>query len=212
MKFAYFPLMARGFPITLALEHSGCEYEAEVHTFDTWPEKKASGDCPLGQLPILVTDDVGTIAQTCAIISYIGKKNNAEGKDLKEKVISDTVFGVAEDLWNDLSAKQPTVLVKEKTTKEAVAQMWNEGIPNKLKAAEGYIAGDDKFTESGVTVGELTFFASLHQIVVLRENVLDATPKLKAFYKRVLALPATQKVVNGESKMGKIAPYLIKEE
>eukprot|EP01060_Flectonema_neradi_P002375 TRINITY_DN11452_c0_g3_i2.p1 TRINITY_DN11452_c0_g3~~TRINITY_DN11452_c0_g3_i2.p1 ORF type:complete len:213 (+),score=50.53 TRINITY_DN11452_c0_g3_i2:46-684(+) len=212
MKLTYFPLMARGLPITLALEHNQCEYEGEVITFDAWPAKKASGDCPLGQLPILTTDDVGTIAQTSSILSYIGKKFNGEGKDLKEKVISDSLFGVAEDIWNELNFRQPSVVHPVKGTKEALSKMWSEWMPNKLKPIENYIQHEDRFTESGTTIGELGLFASLHLLVLLHDDILDATPKLSAFYKRVLSLPATKKVLNGESKMGTIQQYLVKEE
>ena len=205
MKFVYFPVMGRGLAINLALEHHNSgKYETELHTMETWPAKKPT--TTFGQLPLLETDDVGEIAQSLAILSYIGRKFDADGKTLKEKTAADMAVGLGEDIFTALAKTHPTVLAPVKGTEEEIKAMF-VAIAGLTAAANKFLGDKDRFTDDGVAVGELHFFAILYQLVHVKADALDATPSLKKFYERVLALPATTAVLEGKSSYGKQTFY-----
>ena len=202
-RFSYFPLTARGLSLLLALEEHKVRYTPHVVTFDEWPAVKASGISPFGQLPLLETQDAGAVTQSQAILRYVGGKADALGKDVAEKARHDMVVGIADDLFSDLVKAQPTVVAKDKAPAE-VRKLWKETIPGRLALVEKFLGNKDRFTKAGNTVGELHLFAMLYQLKeeTKQDTVLDATPNLLAFYKRVRALPAVQTVLKGKSAFG----------
>eukprot|EP01064_Diplonema_japonicum_P037446 TRINITY_DN875_c0_g4_i1.p1 TRINITY_DN875_c0_g4~~TRINITY_DN875_c0_g4_i1.p1 ORF type:complete len:214 (+),score=58.26 TRINITY_DN875_c0_g4_i1:45-686(+) len=209
VTFTYFPLLARGFAPMLALEEHKVDWKGEAKTKETWPEMKAAGICPFGQLPILETADCGVIAQAGAIAGYVGRVKNAAGKDGREAAVSEMLSGISEDFYNDLNKLQPTVFVASKGTKEEFTAMWSTTFPTRLATLEKFANGKDKFTEAGNTIGELNLFSTLHQMVLCSPTILDASPAVKSFYSRVLALPSTQKIITGKSAFGAVNQYFL---
>ena len=63
-------------------------------------------------------------------------------------------------------------------------------------------AGEGRFTASGCSVGECKLFSSLHCLVMLKAEVLDAYPGLRAFYLRFAAEPATKDFLETGSQYG----------
>ena len=207
--FTYFPVQARGYGCLLTFEEHGFAYDAKQVTPDTWGAVKATGICPFGQVPILETEDVGVIGQSVAIMQYIGKLKNAEGKDLKEKTRHDMIVGLAEDLYADVAKNVNTVFQKDKVTAEALAKFWAESLPTRLAHAEKFLDGKDRFTEAGNTIGELYFYSVLHQVKNVTADVLAKFPNLLAFYNRIDALDSVKKVNTGGSAFGTVNPYFV---
>ena len=207
--FSYFGFYSRAAGSLAAFEEHGYAYEANVMTPEAWGAYKEKGICPFGQLPILETDDVGVVAQSVAIMQYIGKLKNAEGKDLKEKMRHEMVIGITEDLMGDLGKNVDTAFQKNKVPAEDLAKFWAETIPGRFAHYEKFIDGKDRFTEAGNTVGELYFCTVLHQIKGLVGDSLDKFPNLLSFYNRVSSLDSVKKVNAGETAFGKLNNYFV---
>eukprot|EP01059_Diplonema_ambulator_P031084 TRINITY_DN55_c0_g1_i6.p1 TRINITY_DN55_c0_g1~~TRINITY_DN55_c0_g1_i6.p1 ORF type:complete len:216 (+),score=77.45 TRINITY_DN55_c0_g1_i6:51-698(+) len=210
VRLSYFGLMAKGFAPALALEIHGLEWTGSSLRREDWADLKSSGKFPFGQVPILETEEYGVIAQSTAIMQYVGRvKEGAAGANIAEGIISDQLLGLADDFFAGLSKVQPTIFVKEKAPADQVKAHWAEAVPKMLTYLEAFTKGKDAFTSSGITVGELSLWGVLHQMVLIEPPCLDAFPNTKAFYTRILNLPATQKVLKGESPMGNIPAYFL---
>jgi len=82
-----------------------------------------------------------------------------------------------------------------------------ETLPSCMEKLDRLANDEGRFTEAVITPGEVFLFAMLHQISVANTEVLP--PKLKKFYDRFLVLPATQKVLTGNSSIGTLKQYFI---
>jgi len=230
----YFPVLAKGLAPALAAEHSGLPYKGNKDTGftkDLWPKLKASGRSPFGQLPILETPGNVVVGQTMAICNHIGKVAGTEGKDLKEYTMSQMVMADGEDLYMQLQKYQPTLFAKQKS--EDNTKFWAEIVPAHLKKLEALIqpkgsvvggclagicgggGGGGKqigFTSTGTTPGELVLFSYLFQMSLINEKFLNSTPRLGAWFNHIKAMPATERVVSGESPMGTLMQYFIEKQ
>eukprot|EP01059_Diplonema_ambulator_P031085 TRINITY_DN55_c0_g1_i8.p1 TRINITY_DN55_c0_g1~~TRINITY_DN55_c0_g1_i8.p1 ORF type:complete len:215 (+),score=87.03 TRINITY_DN55_c0_g1_i8:63-707(+) len=209
VHFTYFGVMAKGLGPALTLEIHGLDWKATTLGMEDWPPVKASGKCPFGQVPILETEEYGVIAQSTAIMQYVGRvKEGAAGANIAEGIINDQLMGLADDFFGGIHKAQPTMMIKDKPA-DATKAHWAEAVPKMLTYLEAFTKGKDAFTSSGITVGEISLWAVLHLMVLIEPPCLDAFPNTKAFYTRILNLPATQKVINGESPVGKLVPFFI---
>lgn len=100
LELRYFTVLAKGLGPALVLEYSGLEWLGSKglgFTRDMWPALKPG--CPFGQLPLLVTADGTQIAQTTAIMNYVGRLAGTEG-DLNEFALSQMLMAEAEDIYH----------------------------------------------------------------------------------------------------------------
>ena len=135
-----------------------------------------------------------------AIVNYIGKKAGTAGKDDAEFALSQMLLAEAEDLYAGLQKFCATAFVPlAKKTDAATAAAWWDGseprggLPNHLSKLEKLLGGKAKFTSSGTTVGEVYLYSMLHQMVLVKADVLGATPSLSKFYTDMTALPGVKK-------------------
>ena len=112
MDFKYFKLMAKGLGPLLALEVGGCDFTGNYIDLgqDRVQWKALKPSTPFGQLPILKDGDM-TIAQTTAILSYIGRKSNTEGSTDEEFAMSQMLMAEAEDIYAAAQKLVPTIFV-----------------------------------------------------------------------------------------------------
>jgi glutathione S-transferase len=189
----YFPHEARSLTGILAYEYCGLPYKFTPVSSD-WSALKPT--CPFGQLPIL-KDEGRVIAQSGAILRYIARKGKIEGTSDKDFALSEQLMQEAEDIFVTFTkAKNSGDAAKDKFTKA-----FTEFLPHHLAYLGRFLTGD-KFTTE-VTVGELTLFANLKQIVNLQPNVLKGY-KVEAFYNRIAALPA----IAGFLARSELRPYI----
>eukprot|EP01064_Diplonema_japonicum_P030156 TRINITY_DN504_c1_g1_i13.p1 TRINITY_DN504_c1_g1~~TRINITY_DN504_c1_g1_i13.p1 ORF type:complete len:186 (+),score=59.47 TRINITY_DN504_c1_g1_i13:68-559(+) len=136
----YFGVMNKGFGPLMCLENHGMEWEGKSLTEETWEEVRKSGVCPFGQIPILECGEGVVVAQSAAIMQYVGRKvAGAGGACEKEASVSDMLIGLSEDFWNLLSKTQPTILVPKKVSLEENAAFWATTIPEKLAYVEFFL-------------------------------------------------------------------------
>ena len=154
----YFALNAKGLGPALVAEYSGLPWKgnqgAEFDSSKDW--KALKPDTPFGQMPLLTTADGLHIAQTTAIINYIGKQAKTEG-DGTDYIMSQMCLAEGEDLYNLLVKLNPTILKPQKCPRAEYDAMWETTIPAHLAHLEKLSAGEHKhkFSSTGATTGEV---------------------------------------------------------
>jgi len=201
-KLSYFPLMAKGLQPAICAELSGLAWEGNPVELAEWKSMKASGVCPFGQMPILQVGDL-TIGQSTAICNFIGRKGNMLGASDAECAQSDMCMAEGEDLYAAMQKYQDTLFVKDKVGQEELDEFWSVKVPQHFSFCDKL-----SFTPSGTTVGEVYLFGMIYQMSLCRKDILkNSFPNLQTWFTKVSGLPAVQKVLNGESKMGKLVQY-----
>eukprot|EP00048_Salpingoeca_helianthica_P014648 m.222784 g.222784 ORF g.222784 m.222784 type:complete len:197 (-) comp16101_c0_seq1:112-702(-) len=151
-----------------------------------WPGMKDK--TPFGQLPYLEDGDV-KIAQSMAIARYLARKYKLDGETLTEFAASEQLVEESTDLYT-LTAKANYAPDKA----AAYAKLFAEDVPRHLAFLEKLLHGTT-FTGK-VLLGDLAVFAILNTLVDLEPTALDKTPKVKAFYDHVLAIPSINAAVS----------------
>lgn len=174
----YFPVMAKGLGPALAAEFSGLPWKGSTdlnfvtgtgaNPSEAWAKLKA--DSPFGQLPILTTAEGVMIAQTTAIINYIGKAGGTEGEG-HDFALSQMLIAESEDIYALLQKVVPTVVVKSKGSQADYDAFWATTLPSHLQKLEKLCAGKPKFTATGTSPGELYLFSALHQCVLVKPGI-----------------------------------------
>jgi len=203
-EYYYFALATPvGMPSQIFLELSGQEYKGTAVQMAEWAEMKPK--TPTGVLPYAVCADGSTLAESGAIARAAAAATGhlGEGKDF---MLSEQLAGMNADLNKKVMEVAPTMFTLDKFDAAKFAEKKPEILAH-LAKYEPFLKGD-KFTESGTTFGEIDLFCKLYCYSngSLPEVV---TGKLEAFYKRILELPAVKKLVDGESRYGKLAMYMV---
>lgn len=214
----YFPVMAKGLGPTLVAEWSGLQWVGNkdlgfvarggppgLNFADVKPKT------PFGQLPLLTTAAGEMVAQTTAIINYIGMLAGTEGSGV-EYAISQMLIAEAEDIYALLMRAVPTIVAPLnqgiKGDKANYELFWNEKLPPHIANLERLCAKGRGFD---ATPGALYLFSIVHQLCLVVPAVLAGSPALSAWYAKTLNDPRTAKVLAGESSMGAFKQYFIAE-
>lgn len=79
-----------------------------------------------------------------------------------------------------------------------------------IDTLESICKDDGKFTSTGTSFGEICVFATLHMFVDAKVSGLaPPPPKLQKFIDNICALPEYKKVMDGDTKMGKLAQWCL---
>ena len=184
---------------------------------------------PFGQLPLLTAPGSGVVmAQTVAIIRYIGHLGNMPGASFKGPtdasfITSEMLMCEAEDIYNLLQKSCPTLYValgeSGKGDRAAYDALWAEKMPQHLQHLEALCRHplDEKVCgfsppadmQKFGTPGELHLWANLHQARLVSPSMLDGFPKLAGWYDLVHGSPHTARVLGGESAIGHLDQYFV---
>lgn len=226
LELYYFKVFARVGSL-LALEHSGISYEfknpedwSALKPTLAWKCLPALKNLPAEHTAALGDDNIG---QEMAILHYIASVSpeKMKGASLSEELVSQQLYGEAEDIYQALSKIKNKLL-----SAEEVASFWNKegqsaaghnrkfGVYTFLGLLEAFLgkcrgegnAVSGRFTASGCTVGECKLWASLHCLFMIDPAVFDGFDGLKAFYERFKKEPATQTILAKE-----LGQYFFKE-
>jgi hypothetical protein len=208
-KFVYFGLATPvALPSMILMEMSGKPYEGKIVEVGEWPELKKT--VPHGKLPYAEMPDGSSLVESGAIGRTIAGSCGQLGVG-EDFSASEMVVGLAADLHTLVSGLSPTVFTVNHYDDDKYAKYMEKGDDVKAFAAKiGKFLkpSGDRFTKSGVTFGEIDLFCKMYcykngPFKNFGEGVLDK------FYERMLKVPAVQKVVNGDSKFGKLGTYMI---
>jgi glutathione S-transferase len=226
---SYFGVMAKGLAPALIAELSERPWTATTFkdpATEWGGEKglKATGKCPFGQVPLLEVPARGkapaqNLGQATAICNYIARiakrKSGLEGDNAGEYAMSQMLMAEGEDLYSGLQKNQTTVFVKEwggsKATKEESQKWWSETAKAHIAHLEKLLGTTEgpAFTKAGTSAGEIYLFAMLHQMKLVKGDILNDAKGLLAWYDATKANASVAKVLNGESAGGEYKQYFM---
>lgn len=193
-RLSYFDMpVSRGEECRLAFAIVGADFEDHRIARESWPAMKPT--TPFGALPVLEVPGHPPIAQSNAILTYIGRRYGAHPTDLVEAARHEAVMAHVEDL-------RATVAHTARNADEATKQRAREHIAaSTIPAWAGYVEAQ---------IGDGPFFAGERPLVVdvklymgmrtfrrgvmdhIPTTVFDAFPKLIRLYDALEAWPAVQ--------------------
>jgi glutathione S-transferase len=193
-RLSYFDMpVSRGEECRLAFAIAGADFEDHRIARESWPAMKPT--TPFGALPVLEVPGLPPIAQSNAILTYIGRRYGAHPTDLVEAARHEAVMAHVEDL-------RATVAYTARNADEATKQRAREHIAaTTIPTWAGYVEAQ---------IGDGPFFAGERPLVVdvklymgmrtfrrgvmdhIPTTVFDAFPKLIRLYDAVEAWPAVQ--------------------
>eukprot|EP00434_Breviolum_minutum_P003491 symbB.v1.2.003070.t1/scaffold124.1/size443775/10 len=208
----YFDIAGRAEPIRLALALGEYTFQDVRLRGEEWGEKEKES-APFKQLPVLYIDGV-PLAQTKAILRYLGRVTQFQGKSLypTDPYVSakvDEIMDAFDDLWILLA---PTYRIQNQAQKEQARQrLFEEGEAKGLiqifestlaKSTNGYV-----IAEAGFSVADLMYFAFLSMV---RSGFVEGLgPKLLSGYPHILrhkelvaAMPEVQKYYKKQNNAG----------
>lgn len=208
-KFTYFALATPvGLPSQCCLEISSAETEGVSVQMDQWSELKPK--TPTGVLPFAEMPDGKLIAESGAIGRSIAGAAGllGEGNDF---MISEMLVGMTADLNKKVFAICPTKFTVSGFDDQK-KNAFIEGKPGVLDFLQKYVpfllSTGDRFTQSGLTFGEIDLFCKL--VCYAKGSIPEvSTGGLEKFYKRMSEVPGIKKVLDGTSRFGHLAQYIV---
>lgn len=209
-KFAYFDLATPvGLPSQCCLELSGKRCEGRAVPFADWPQVKPT--TPNGTLPMAEMPDGTRLSESGAIGRTIAGASGLLGRG-GDYMVSEMLLGITSDFNQKAMQIAPTLLTVD-SFDAAKKQAHSEGRGAVLEFVEAkyekFLApAGDRFTTSGLTLGEIDLFAKLycHARGAFPE-VIEG--KLARFYRRMSEVPAIRRVTGGQSQFGELKQFLL---
>jgi len=142
--------------------------------------------------------------------------------------MSQQLIAEAEDIYNLMVKFLPTLykqlssvdgsVVTSKGTAADYSAFWAELLPPHLASLERLIPFNPEIVEEGMhghrrcstfLAGELHLFAMLYQAFLVSEKLLEGFPKLATWFKTIKDDARSQRVLGGQSPMGKLEQYFL---
>lgn len=135
---SYFDLPGgRGEDCRIAMFMAGVDFEDDRISFADWPGRKDS--TPLGALPVMTIEGKGTITQSNAILTYLGRSHGLHPTDLWDAARHEALLGASEDLR---VAVVPTFYIQDpEEKKKAREELAKTKVRSWAALVEGEIAG-----------------------------------------------------------------------
>jgi glutathione S-transferase len=214
IKLTYFNIEGVAEKIRLALKIGGISFEDERVDFAAW-QGGMKAKTPFGQLPLLSLDDSAPIAQSGAMLRYVGRLCGLYPSNPTQALHIDEVVGLQEDLAKSLS---PSIYIGMRPHlfgyPENLPEEEKKAIQHRLRTAlisEGgdllnylqYFEGILQKSGGGFLCGDKPTIADCALLPQLRQlksgrldgiptSIVDSYPLLSAYYARMMALPALQ--------------------
>jgi glutathione S-transferase len=171
-KLTYFDApVSRGEECRLAFHLAGVDFEDERIKRDAWQALKPT--TPFGSMPILSLPGKPPLAQSNAILVFVGRGHGLHPKDDFEAARHEAVMAHVEDLRAQIS---PTLRMNDEAQKKAARENLSANyIPNWAAKADAQIAGEGPFFAGAkIHVVDLKILMITRWI---RSGVLDNIPK-----------------------------------
>lgn len=181
---------SRGLECRLALTAAGVPYEDIRLNRAQWAEYKPS--TPFGSMPVYTEGD-HRIAQSCAILRYIGATHGLHPVDPWTAAEHDAIMQSVEDLRSKVPAGTGLSEEEKKAQREAFTAgfltTWCRTVADRIQGP--FLEGD------ALNVADLKVYTVLRAYMGggydhIPASVFDAYPKIVALYKAVDAHPAVR--------------------
>eukprot|EP01091_Cochliopodium_minus_P021196 TRINITY_DN95_c0_g2_i3.p1 TRINITY_DN95_c0_g2~~TRINITY_DN95_c0_g2_i3.p1 ORF type:complete len:157 (+),score=48.86 TRINITY_DN95_c0_g2_i3:30-473(+) len=143
LKLTYFDFTGRTEPIRLALFIGGIDFEDERIDFPELQKRKPN--LPYGSLPVLTLENGEEIAQSKAILRYVGRLTKLYPQDNLQATKVDELF----EALDDFSSKMGPILQEQdlEKKKQGLEKINTEIIPHWVNLIEKRV---EKFGKGGV--------------------------------------------------------------
>ena len=154
-KLTYFDApVSRGEECRLALHLAGLEFEDDRLVSGTWPQLKP--ETPFGSLPVLTVEGKGRLAQSNAILRYIGSEHGMHPSDPWEAARHDAILAVCEELRGKFAHSLATKDADEK--KRLREELSATYLPMWAKSVEQQIGEGPFLAGNKISVADLKLF------------------------------------------------------
>eukprot|EP01112_Ceratiomyxa_fruticulosa_P001386 TRINITY_DN1145_c0_g5_i1.p1 TRINITY_DN1145_c0_g5~~TRINITY_DN1145_c0_g5_i1.p1 ORF type:complete len:214 (-),score=37.77 TRINITY_DN1145_c0_g5_i1:204-845(-) len=161
---------------------------------------RLQGELPFAKIPVLIDPNVihqgksFRLAQSLAILRYLGRLGNISGTTDPEIAIIDSIIHASEDLKEPISIAIFAGKDKEKVINETIPTQlgYFEKALNEEKT--GYFVGES------ITIADIAFFDVVTNVLVLSPNALDNFPLVKAHYERIYKVPQVKDYINSDRR------------
>lgn len=185
-KLIYFSVKALGEPIRFLLSYGEVEFEDYRLESEQWPQLKPS--MPFGKTPVLEIDGKQT-HQSAAICRYLAKQFGLNGSSDWEALEIDAIVDTFTDFRQQIANYYYD---QDEASKEKKWEpLKNETVPYYMSKFEEVVNKNDGYFVSGkLTWADLYFVGILDYLnAMVKEDLVENRPKLKALRENVLALP-----------------------
>lgn len=189
-KLTYFEAsVSRGEECRLALHLAGVDFEDRRLKSDEWARLKAWA--PYGALPVLETAGKPPLAQSNAILAYVGRKYGLHPKDPWEAARHEAILAAVEELRATLAPSGRIADPEEKKkAREELARghlkVWGG---NMEKQIQGPFVGGDQLQVADIKLQQITSAFRRGALDHIPTDVFAEFPKLHALHDVVLAHP-----------------------
>lgn len=183
------PIKARNYMPLAVAAHAGIPVTLKSD-FDL-AAMKADGTLPFGQVPYFVHGNV-KMAQSGAIVRYCAKIGGLEGSTTEEYVLSEQLIEEAQDIFSLFrDAHYPANGDKVASFNALFGEARDGKFYKHLENLERLKPDGSVFFNSGDKrlAGGICIAVVLDIAVRLEPTCLDESPKMKAFYEAMIALP-----------------------
>ncbi len=191
LKLTYFDAPAsRGEECRLALHVAGLAFEDERLDRAGWSARKPTA--PFGALPILEVEGKGQLAQSNAILTYIGRGHGLLPADPFESARHEALLSAVEDLRIQL---RPVIRIADEAEKKKARTEFANGALQEWAAAIEKQIGSGPFVGGArIGVADLKIYVAISTFINgaidhIPSDVFKAFPKLTALHAVVKAHP-----------------------
>lgn len=186
-KLTYFDFSgSRGEECRMALCLAG-EFDDVRIPFKQWSDLKPS--TPFGALPILEVEGKGVVAQTNAILTFVGRAHGLHPSDPWEAARHEALLEAVEDVRFALA---PSQKLKDEDEKKVARQQfadgflktWSRNVENEI---QGPFVGGDKICVADVKIFQIMSSFKSGTLDHVPATVFEKFPKLEALYAAVAA-------------------------
>jgi glutathione S-transferase len=169
-KLTYFDIAtSRGEECRLALFVAGIPFEDERLKSGEWSPRKAA--TPFGALPVLTVEGKGAIAQSNAILRFIGSQHGLHPADPFEAARHEAIMGAVEDLRGRLA---PVVRIKDEPERQRAREEFAAGYMQEWGGYAEKQLGEGPFLAgAALSVADLKLFVALGTFA---KGIIDHIP------------------------------------
>lgn len=191
LKLTYFDASAsRGEECRLALHVAGLAFEDERLDHAAWARRKAAA--PFGALPVLEVEGKGLLAQSNAILSYLGRAHGLLPDDAFECARHESLLSAVEDLRNLL---RPVIRISDQAEKKKARTAFASGALQDWAGQVERQIGDGPFVGGArIGVADLKIYVATDTFIRgaidhVPADVFKTFPRLTALHAAVKAHP-----------------------
>ncbi|GBO10782.1 Glutathione S-transferase Mu 1 [Araneus ventricosus] len=188
---AYWNIRGLSEPILYLLHYKNVDFENKtyVHGTDNWRKDKFNLGLDFPNLPYYLEDDI-KISQSTAILRYLARKYDLDGKDDRQKVLASMVEQQLVDLRFNL------FLLMQNGEIESEKAEFVKNLPNHMKLWEKFLGNKKFLLGDNITYVDFIAYETFDVYEKYHASVLENFPRLQNFQKRFESLPELQEYLN----------------